>query len=72
MSVVHKNYRIVHYGTFTMYKIQPPGSGAIPKELTGGFTTIDFAKQAIDRSLESLKKRRGRKANGPEESTSTG
>jgi len=65
--MTHRGYRIEPLGTFSMYKIMPTGSGQIPFELKGNFTSKAFATQAIDRSLEKLKK--GRPKNVKKEGT---
>lgn len=73
MEITHKGYRIRSLGTYPMVKIMPPGSGEVPNELKGVFTTTTIAKQAIDRSLSDLvRKGRGRKKDAKESSTSTG
>ena len=73
MSQSYRGYRITHMGTFPMFKIQPPGSGEVPDNLKGFYTTQKFAMKDIDRSLDLLKKR-GRKAHAkqPSDSPSTG
>lgn len=43
----YKDYRIVLDG-FSMYKIMNSGKGAMPKHLSGRYTTPAFAKAAID------------------------
>lgn len=50
MTVEYKGYEIVPLGTFTMYRIKTIGRGSLPKELIGHFTSILFAKEAIDTS----------------------
>ncbi|AJT60715.1 hypothetical protein [Citrobacter phage CVT22] len=47
MTEVYKDYRIVLDG-FGMYKILNMGKGALPKHLSGKYTTPTFAKSAID------------------------
>lgn len=70
MEQTYRGYRIVPLGTFSLLKIQAPGSGTVPAALNGLFTSKAQAEMAIDRSMNSLKKR-GRKKNGTEESTSS-
>lgn len=58
--MTYKGYRVEGLGTYSLFKIMPPGSGAIPAELSGHFTSTREAFQAIDRSLNGLKKGRTR------------
>lgn len=69
-QITHRGYRITPLGSFAMFRIQAPGQGTVPKELSGSYTNLREAKIAIDRSLDSLKGR-GRKKNGTEASTSS-
>ena len=55
---LYKGYRIQALGTFPMFKIAPPGSGTVPKNLIGTYTTVEEAKRAIDLSLSKLVKKR--------------
>lgn len=66
----YNGYRITALDTYSMVKIQPKGSGDIPKQLEGLFTNRGFATQAIDRYLNELVTKK-RKANAKKESTST-
>lgn len=66
----YRGYRITPLGTFPMVKIQPPGSGEVPDDLKGNYTTPFIAKQAIDRSLSKLKGQR-KKSDGKKDSAST-
>lgn len=68
---VYRGYRITPLGTFSMYYVQPPGSGSVPKDLSGSYTTLREVYIAIDRSFDKMKKGRGKK-NGSETSTSSG
>lgn len=71
--IIYKNYRITPLGTFAMYKIQSPGSGPVPKDLEGTYTTPTLAKLQIDRSLAGLLgKHKKRVINEQTESTVTG
>lgn len=63
----YKGYNIVHRGTHALFDIKRTGSGPVPKELRGGFTTTSLAKVHID-SYESNK---GRKSNAKPKATST-
>ncbi len=67
---VYRGYRINSLGTFALYKIQGPGSGPVPNELTGHFTDVRSAIIAIDHSMNKLKGR-GRSKNAKETSTSS-
>lgn len=72
-TLIYKNYRIVPLGTFAMFKIQPPGSGDIPKELEGNFTTTAIAKQTIDRYTNTmLTKVKRKRINDEKDSAVTG
>lgn len=64
-EVEYKEYRIIADGTFGMYNIKQLGSGAVPKELTGSFTTPHQAKVAID----AYKPKRGVKKDAKTEAT---
>lgn len=55
---LYRGYRIVSLGTFPMYRIQPAGSGDIPNDLKGTFTTDNMARRAIDLSLNKLLRKR--------------
>lgn len=44
----YKKLHIVRDAKSTMYKIEQPGSGALPSAFKGEFTSIRFAKAAID------------------------
>lgn len=66
--MTYRGYRITPLGTYSLLKIQGPGSGPVPTELLGEFTSSVFAKQAIDRSLDSLKTRKRGKQNDTEAS----
>lgn len=66
----YRGYRVVPLGTFSMYRIQAPGSGTVPNELSGHYTNLREVYIAIDRSMEKLKTGRGKK-NGSEASTSS-
>lgn len=52
MTETYRDYRIVLDG-FAMYKIMNMGKGAVPKHLSGNYTTTKFAKAAIDGYLAS-------------------
>lgn len=67
---MYRGYKISPLGTFATYQINQQGSGQVPKELQGTFTSVSFARQAIDMSLAKLVK--GRKTNVKKESSSTG
>ena len=47
-NVEYKDYRIISDGTFGMYHIKQLGSGAVPSELSGAYTSPSSAKVAID------------------------
>lgn len=68
--MTYRGYKIEPLGTFAMYQIKQQGSGKVPNELAGEFTTVSFAKTAIDNSLAKLVK--GRKSNAKKESSTTG
>lgn len=44
----YKGFNIVRDGTIGLYKIQQPGSGAMPSALDGSFTEPKFAVAALD------------------------
>lgn len=46
--VEYKDFKIVSDGTFGMYHIKQPGSGATPTSLKGAYTSPTAAKNAID------------------------
>lgn len=71
-SDLYRGYRVTPLGTFPMYKVQAQGSGTVPKNLAGTFTNQNEAKQAIDRSLDGIVKKRRGKSNGKEAGTSSG
>ena len=64
--MTHRGYRIEALGTFALFKVMSPGSGPVPTELVGTYTSTTEAKQAIDRSLAKLT---GRKSRAQKEST---
>lgn len=66
--MTYRGYRISPLGTFALVEIQASGSGQIPTELKGTFTSIFLAQRAIDQSLDRLKK--GNR-NGKKESVAT-
>lgn len=66
---LYKGYEIKPLGTRSSLTISFHGNGTIPKQLMGEFTSYAIAKEAIDRSLNSLKK--GRKPNAKKVSTPT-
>ena len=71
-SDIYRGYRVTPLGTFATFKIQAQGSGTIPNDLIGTFTTTREAYLAIDRSLSKVTKKGRGKTNGKETSTSSG
>lgn len=67
-NMQYRGYRISPLGTFALVEIQAGGSGQIPNELKGTFTSMFLAQRAIDQSLERLKKG---KRNDKKESVAT-
>ena len=57
LNMEYKGFKIVPDGTFGMYEIRQPGSGAMPESLKGAFTSRAFATNAID----NYKPKRGAK-----------
>lgn len=54
----YKGYMVKPLGTFPMVQIKMKGQGAVPKSLSGLFTTETEAFRHIDGYLSSLKKGR--------------
>lgn len=62
----YKGFKIVGDGTFGMFHIKQPGSGATPQSLSGRYSTPRLAQLAID----AYKPKRGAKKKDAE-TTST-
>lgn len=52
----YRGYLLKPLGTFPMLAVHSKGSGSIPNDLKGTFTTHKDAEIAVDRYLNSLKK----------------
>lgn len=61
----YKGFKIVADGTMGYWHVKQPGSGAVPVELSGRYTTVPFAKNAID----AYQPKRGAKKKDDEAST---
>lgn len=55
---MYRGYRVEIDSNTRMFCVKPPKSGKIAYSLSGRFTNILYAKQAIDRHLNSLKGKR--------------
>jgi hypothetical protein len=72
----YQGFRIRGLDTYSLQVIMPKGSGSVPNVLTGYWTNVQKAKDAIDNYLSTLvttsqNKRQKRKQNDSEESTSS-
>ena len=48
MALEYKGYKVESDRTFGYVNVKPMGSGSVPKELRGTYTTNRFAMLAID------------------------
>lgn len=49
MSIEYNGYKVESDGTFGYINVKPVGSGSVPKQLRGDYTSNRFAKLAIDK-----------------------
>lgn len=56
MSFEHNGYKLESDGTFGMINVKPIGRGSVPKELSGAYTSYQYAKRAVDNYVKGKEK----------------
>ena len=67
----YKGFKILPLGTFSVFEIKPMGSGTVPMPLRGHYTNRREAQMAVDRELDKVLTKKGRKTNAKEDSTAS-